>query len=174
MDNSTADLWVDEEKDDTVDNMLLLISGSKGKVFEKHFWQDKGLIEGPKNMVEEEDGDRSLKRKHSKLTDGNNIDALKTYFISSMEQMTEKVQNEMSTLVDVVVKKFDKLEEGIKGIQQTSKNLETRMDRFEGVIKGVQETGVEHEEVVKENGSQKDTTCSNNPSGKKAKPVRQK
>lgn len=118
-------------------------------------------------MVEEEAGDRSLTRKHSKLTDGNNIDALKTYLTSSMEQMTEKLQKEMSTLVYVAVKKIDKLEEGIKEIQQTSKNLETRMDRLEGVIEGVLETRVEHEEVVKENGSQKDTTCSNNPSGNK-------
>lgn len=80
MDNNTDDVWVDEEHDVRVENMILLISGSTGKIFEKHFWEDKGLLEGPKKMVEEEDGQphneesRPLKKKH-------NDDALKTYFI---------------------------------------------------------------------------------------------
>lgn len=95
-----------------------------------------------------------------------------------MEQMAEKLHKGFSTLVDVVVKNFDsRMEEmqvSIKEIQETSKNIETRMYKFEAVKEGVKETGLVGEELVKDNGSQEDTTCSNKPRGKNPEPVRKK
>lgn len=44
----------------------------------------------------------------------NNNDALKTYFVSSIEQMTETLQKEISILVDDVAKKIDSRMEKIE------------------------------------------------------------
>ncbi|KFK22770.1 hypothetical protein AALP_AAs52154U000100 [Arabis alpina] len=161
MENVVEDLWDDEVQDEKVDNMLLHISGSSDKSFEKHFWEEKGQIDGPGPIIDGEDelttdGEgMPLKKKHkSKMTADNNNDALKTYLASVVEQVAQKLQTQISTCIDVVKNmdsRMENIEKGLKGIQETNREELKPLSKYELKDISVEDLPTEEDTMDTEN-----------------------